>query len=182
MRARLSLFLLLTSCGLSSAEAPGGYLGWSPRGRAFSCEIPRGWSAFEEEEPQGFAAHFLGPDDPAGTYRAGIDVHWVERGQPGWVDWKDAVDRLRRPDKESRREATPVRLLRVGGVLSRVFEVTESRRLPPDHLPAAEEALHHYVAIVPGGESYYIIRLSSTRDVYLEYKEEFLRFLKSFRP
>ena len=98
------------------------------------------------------------------------------------MEWKDAVERLRRADKSAGREATPVKLVRSGGVLARVFEVTETRRLPPERLPSSEKALHHYVAVVPSGAGYFIARLSSSRDVYLDYKEDWARFLKSFRP
>ena len=180
MNAAISLVLLLAASGVSAGEDA--TKRWSPANKGFACEIPRAWQAFDEEEPQGSVAHILGPDNPAGTYRTGIDVHWVERGQPGFVEWKDAVERMRRADKETSREASPVRLFRTGGTLARVFEVTENRRLPPDRLPSSEQALHHYVAVVPSGSSYYIVRLSSTRDVYLDYKDEWARFLKTFRP
>lgn len=176
MRAGISLVFLLAVSNLAADE--GRYKTWSPANRSFSCEIPRAWQAFDEED----AAHVLGPDDPSSSYRAGFDVHWVERGQPGFVEWKDAVDRLRRADKDTGRQATPVRLVRSGGVLSRVFEVTENRRLPPERLPSSERAIHHYVAVVPSGAGYFVVRLSSGRDVYLDYKEDWARFLKSFRP
>ncbi len=176
MRAAISLLLALAAPSLAAED--GRYKTWSPASPSFSCEIPRAWQAFEEED----TAHALGPDDPRGAYRAGIDVHWVERSRPGFVDWKDAVELLRRADKETGRAATPVRLVRSGGVLARVFEVTENRRLPPDRLPSSERAVHHYVAVVPGGSGYYVARLSSARDVYLDYKEDWARFLKSFRP
>ena len=58
----------------------------------------------------------------------------------------------------------------------------KTRRLPADHAPSIEDELHHYVAVIPSGESYYIVKLSSTRDVYLEYRELFVRFLRSFKP
>ena len=65
--------------------------------------------------------------------------------------------------------------------MGRVFEVYATRRLPAQRLPMIEEQLHHYVALVPSGESYFVIRLSSSRDVYLDYRELFVQFLRSFK-
>lgn len=181
----LLLAALLGASALHAQDEPepaGRYRKYEPTARSFSCEIPsRGWHAFEEDSVQGYAVHILGPDSPTGTYRAGIDIHWVERGQSGYMDYKKAIDVQRRSDAAAERKATPVRLMRVAGMNARVFEVTETRLLPPDRLPAAPEVLHHYVAILPSGDSYFLIRLSSTRDSYLDHRDEFVRFLKHFR-
>lgn len=168
----------------SAIEAPQGrYRSYEPAARAFRCEFPiEGWLPMEEETAQGYAVHILGPDDPAGAYRTGIDVEFFEPGQPGFVPAKKALDELRREDKATDRTATSIRVVRGNGATSRLFEVTETRRLPAERLPSASTVLHHFIAVVPNGESYYVVRLSSTRDVYLEYRDEFLRFIKHFRP
>ena len=179
----LLLAALLGASALHAQDEPepaGRYRKYEPTARSFSCEIPsRGWHAFEEDSVQGYAVHILGPDSPTGTYRAGIDIHWVERGQSGYMDYKKASTSSGVPTRR-RAQSTPVRLMR-RRMNARVFEVTETRLLPPDRLPAAPEVLHHYVAILPSGDSYFLIRLSSTRDSYLDHRDEFVRFLKHFR-
>ncbi|MBI5631374.1 MAG: hypothetical protein HY921_10885 [Elusimicrobia bacterium] len=153
---------------------------YTPPSHAFYCDIPAvGWESFEEEEPSGFAVHLLGPDNPAGTYRLGIDIHWVEKGQPGWVPYKKAVENLRR--SAPHRSATASRAMRISGSLAKVFEVSETRRLPADLVPMVEEEIHHFMAVVPSGESYYMIRLSSSQENFMEYRNLFVKFLRSFK-
>jgi hypothetical protein len=154
-------------------------LRYSPPSNTFRCELPPGWKAFEEEDSGGLTAHILGPDNPSGTYRTGIDVRWVEKGQAGFVPLKKAISQLRRSG--DRRSPSSVRVLRISGSLARTFELDETRLLPGEFLPSAEEPIHHYIALIPSGESYFLIRLSSSRDIYLDYKNIFLRFIKSFR-
>lgn len=181
--SRLLLSLtLLAAAGLSRASAEDAALRYTPPSASFVCDLPGAdWHAFEEEEGSGFATHILGPDNPNGTYRTGIDIRWIEKGQPGWVPVKKYIDDLRRSDKETGRSATIVQPYRMSGLLARLFEVVQHRRLPDSQLPSLEEELHDYYAVVPVGESYYSIKLSSTRDVYLDYRELFVKFLHSFK-
>lgn len=180
--ASASFVLILLAASAFAQEAPFSAR-WSPPSNFFACELPGPeWRGFEEEETSGPVARILGPDAPSGTYRTGISVRWVEKGQPGWRPFKDAVEALRRSDKSFGRHATSPRPLRINGILSRSFEIIERRRLPPDQLPAYEEELHHYVAMVPLGDSYYVLKLSSSRENYLDYRDAFVRFLRSFRP
>lgn len=159
-------------------------LRWSPPSNAFVCDLPGAdWYAFEEEEGAGFASHILGPDSETGNYRAGIDIRWVEKGQPGWEPIKKRIDdRLRRNDPETGRSATPVRPYRVPAGLARIFEVVETRRLPGDQLPSADEELHYYYALIPQGESYFELKMASTREEYFKYRDVFARFLRAFHP
>lgn len=181
-RASRILAVLALCAPLWAGATPAKTLRYTPASRGFYCDIPaEGWHAFEEEETAGSVVHILGPDNPSGTYRTGIDVRWVEKGQPGFVPFKEAIEDLRRADKRTGRAATGIRPLRISGILARTFEVNEPRLLPQDQLPALEEAVHHYVAVIPSGESYFVIRLSSTRDVYLDYRDLFVEFLKSFK-
>ena len=53
--------------------------------------------------------------------------------------------------------------------------------MPADDGPAFEEELHYYVAVIPVGEAYYLVRLVSSRATYLEYRDDFVRFMKSLR-
>ena len=173
---------LCSAGALFAQEAPGSPR-YSPPSGAFTCDLPGpGWKAFEEEEFSGPAVHILGPDDPSGSYRAGIDVRFMDSGQPGFLPLGKELDLLRRSDKATSRGATAVEHLHAARVLARVFEVTESRGLAHDALPSSEKMLHHYVALLPSGQNYWIIRLSSTREAYLDYRETFRGFLKSFRP
>jgi hypothetical protein len=159
-------------------------LRYTPPSQTFACDLPGpDWHAFEEEEGAGFAVHILGPDSETGTYRTGIVVRWLEKGQPGWVQLKKHVDDdLRRSDGSIGRVATIVRPYRIPAGLSRIFEVVERRRLPADQLPSVEEELHYYYAVIPIGESYYEVKLGSTREEYLAYREVFARFLRAFKP
>jgi hypothetical protein len=148
----------------------------------FSCEVPAEWGAFETEDALGPVVRLLGPDNPAGTYRTGLSVRWFEKGSLGYVDPKKAVDDMHRPDKDIRRSVTAVSHMRVGGLLARLFEVVETRTLPLERLPADEEQIHDYVAVIPSGFNYYLVRLSSSREVYLDFREDYLRCLRTFKP
>lgn len=171
------VLLLLAALAFGAEDAP---RAWEPPSGVFSCELPEGWDAFEEPHAQGASSHILEPQGLG--YRAGIDVHLHEPAQPGFVPAKIALETLRRKDKASDRSSTPVRVVRIGRLSFRVFEVTETRRLPSRRLPGATATLHHYVALLPSGESYFVIRLSSTQEAYLEHKRTFLEFLDRFRP
>lgn len=172
-----TLLLMLALAPLGSAqEAP--ERRYIPASRAFACDLPQGWQAFEEEDPSGSVVHLLGPDNPSGSYRTGIDIRLLESKRP----YRETLEELRRPEPETGRTATAVRPLRIPAALARTFEVIETRWLPEERLPALEEELHHYVALIPSGESLILVRLSSSRDIYLEYRDLFVRFLKSFKP
>ncbi len=171
----LALLLALAALGLWAQEAP--ETRYMPASRSFACDLPQGWQAFEED-PSGSVVHLLGPDNPSGSYRTGIDIRLLEGKRP----YRDVLAELRRSDPETGRAATAVRPLRIPAALARTFEVVETRWLPEERLPALAEELHHYVALIPSGESLYLVRLSSSRDVYLEHRELFVRFLKSFKP
>jgi hypothetical protein len=160
-----------------------GYITYQPSSRLFTCEIREtGWSAFEEEDALGPVVHILGPENPAGNYRTGLSVRWMDKDTPGFLEPKKAVDLMRRADPVIGRSASAIRPLRVGGLLGRGFEVTQPRVLPLERTPAVEDIVHHYIVILPSGTGYYLIRLSSTRDVYLDFRDELMRFLKTFRP
>jgi len=148
----------------------------------FSCEVPARWQVFASEDALGPVVRFLGPDNPSGTYRTGLSVRWFEKGEPGYVDPQKAVDEMRRPDKDTKRSTTSIAHMRVSGLLARLFEVVENRTLPLERLPAAEEEIHDYVAIIPSGFNYYLVTLSSSRDVYLDFREDYMRCLKTFKP
>ena len=179
--ASLVLGLLALAAPALADEKP--TLRYTPPSATFVCDLPsEEWHAFEEEEGAGFAAHLLGPDNPSGTYRTGIDIRWIEKGQPGWVPVKKYMEDLRRGDTDTDRTSTLIKPYRISGMLARVFEVVERRRLPEGQLPSLEEELHHYYAVVPIGENYYSVKLSSTRDVYYDYRELFVKFLFTFKP
>jgi hypothetical protein len=148
----------------------------------FSCEVPAGWKAFETEDALGTVTRFVGPDNPGGTYRTGLSVRWFEKGDPGYVDAQKAVDDMRRSDRDTQRSSTAVMHMRVAGQLARLFEVVETRTLPMERLPAEEEQIHDYVAVIPSGLNYYLVRLSSTRDVYLDFREDYMRCIRTFKP
>ena len=137
----------------------------------------------EEESAVGTVVRVFGPEDPSGLVRATLSVRLIDRDSPSFLPIKRGVDAMRASDKATSRETTPVRPLRVPAGLARIFEVTETRRLPADEGPSAPLRLHHYVAVLPyGGESYFVVRLVTERDEYLDYRDDFVRFLKSFRP
>ena len=175
--AALALLPPLPACGQDQPS-----LRYTPPSQSFTCDLPGPeWHAFEEEEGSGFAVHILGPDNRGGTYRAGLDIRWVEKGQAGWLPIKKQIDeRLRRNDPAAGRTATTVRPYRIPAGLARVFEVVETRRLPGDQLPSLDEELHYYYAMIPEGESYYEIKLASTREEYFQHRDLFARFLRSF--
>ena len=172
--SKLFLFLALA---VSAQETR-----YEPASGAFTCVAPAGWDASESDEPFGPVTRFVGPEDPTGHYRAGLSVRWHEAGTPGFVPAKRMLDVLRRKEEATDRQSTPVRIVRVGGLPYRVFEVTETRHLPPDRLPAVSRDLHHFIALAPWGQGYFVIRLSSTLETYLEHRETFNEFLRRFTP
>ncbi len=173
----LLLGLLLPALAFGGSD----HRAFTPPSGVFTAKIPGDWHAFEEREPSGLVVHILGPDSGSGAYRAGIDVHWVEAGLPGARPFKGALRRLRRKDRETLRTAGSIRRVSVSGNMARVFEVRERRRLPVDSAPAVEQTLHHYTALLPSPGGYFVIRLSSVEEDYLDFRSLFFDFLDSFR-
>lgn len=155
---------------------------YEPQSGAFTCVVPAGWDAAELDEPSGPVTRLLGPDDPTGHYRAGLSVRWYDPAQEGFLPAKSMLELLRRKEEGGDRSAGAVRVQRIGGVAFRTFEVTETRLLPPDRLPAVSRELHHFVALAPWGQGYFVIRLSSTLETYLDHRGVFNEFLRKFRP
>lgn len=183
-------WLLDASRAAASAPVPGeaapeppksGWVPFEPGSRLFRAELPsEGWRAFDEDDALGSVVRVFGPDDPSGVLRAELTVRLMDRDAPNFVPAKDAVEAMRRPGPG--REPSPVRPLRIPAGLARIFEVVETRRLPADEGPSAPLEVHQYVAVVPRGEAYFLIRLVTARASYLDYRDDFVRFLKSFRP
>ncbi|UPT74594.1 MAG: hypothetical protein M0D55_02340 [Elusimicrobiota bacterium] len=159
-----------------------GWIPFIPNSRLFSGEIPaEGWWPMEEETATGSVFRLLGADSQSGSVRATMSVRFYDKDTPGFTPIKQAVEIMRKEDKTFPREITPVRPVRVGLGLARTFEIVETRRMPSEDGPAFEEELHHYVAVIPVGEAYYLIRLISSRATYLDYRDDFVRFMKSMR-
>ena len=169
--------------GESKPEAPKkAWAPFVPGSRLFSGEIPvEGWWPMEEETATGSVFRLLGGDSQSGSVRTVLSVRFYDKDTPGFTPIKLAVDLMRRENKETGRVISPVRPVRVGLGLARTFEIVETRRVPSDDGPSFEEELHHYVAVIPVGEAYYLVRLVSSRASYLEYRDDFVRFLKSLR-
>lgn len=169
--------------GSAQPEAPkAAWRPFVPSSRLFSGEIPvEGWWPMEEETATGSVFRLLGGDSQSGSVRTVLSVRFYDKDTPGFTPIKQAVDLMRRENKETGRSITPVRPVRVGLGLARTFEIVETRRVPSDDGPSFEEELHHYVAVIPVGEAYYLVRLVSSRATYLEYRDDFVRFLKSMR-
>ncbi len=158
-----------------------GWVGIEPASRMFRAELPsEGWRVFDEEDALGSVVRAFGPDDPSGALRAELSVRLVDRDTPNFVPAKDAVDAMRRPGPD--RDPSGVHPLRIPAGLARIFEVVETRRVPVDEGPSAPLVIHQYVAVVPRGDAYYLIRLTTARANYLDFRDDFVRFLKSFRP
>ncbi len=169
--------------GTTSPDAPKtAWIPYAPSSRLFSGEIPvEGWWPMEEETAQGPVFRLLGGDSQSGAFRTTLSVRFYDKDTPGFTPIKQAVEFMRQDNAATKRAVTPVRPVRVGLGLARTFEVTEVRRLPTDDGPSFEEELHQYVAVIPVGEAYYLVRLASSRATYLEYRDDFVRFLKSMR-
>lgn len=169
--------------GSPKPEAPrSAWAPYVPASRLFSGEIPvEGWWPMEEETATGSVFRLLGGDSHSGSVRTVLSVRFYDKDTPGFTPIKPAMELMRRENKETGRSITPVRPVRVGLGLARTFEIVETRRVPSDDGPSFEEELHHYVAVIPVGEAYYLVRLVSSRATYLEYRDDFVRFLKSLR-
>ncbi len=158
------------------------WIPYIPASRLFSGEIPvNGWWPMEEETATGSVFRLLGGDSQSGSVRTVLSVRFYDKDTPGFTPIKQAVELMRRENKDLKRSITPIRPVRVGLGLARTFEITETRRVPSDDGPSFEEELHHYVAVIPVGEAYYLVRLISSRATYLEYRDDFVRFMKSLR-
>jgi|CXWL01.1.fsa_nt_gi hypothetical protein len=169
--------------GSTAPDAPkAAWTAYVPSSRLFSGEIPtEGWWPMEVETAQGPVFRLLGADSQSGAFRTTLSVRFYDRDTPGFTPIKQAVEFMRREDKATHRAVTPVRPVRVGLGLARTFEVNEVRRIPTDEGPSFEEELHQYVAVIPVGEAYYLVRLASSRATYLDYRDDFVRFLRSMR-
>lgn len=205
-RTSLLILILLADCGaraedwLQSAEnaarsaaVPGeaspekpkpGWQVFTPASRFFIADLPSsGWRPDEEEGSSGAVVRVFGPDDPSGRIRAVLSVRLADRDSAGFQPLKRAVNAMRAADSAVARSATPVRPLRVPAGLARTFEVVETRRLPAEEGPSAPIELHHYVAVIPHvGEAYFVVRLVTARANYLDFRDDFVRFLRSLRP
>ncbi len=154
---------------------------FEPASRLFRGELPaEGWTPFEEDDALGSIVRVLGPDDPSGALRVMMTVRLMDRDAPNFIPAKEAVEVMRRPGPG--RDPSPVHPLRVGAGLARVFEIVENRRVPVDEGPSATQELHQYVAVIPRGEAYFLVRLTSARLNYLDYREFFVRFIKTLKP
>lgn len=169
--------------GQPAPEAPkSDWVPFIPNSRLFSGEIPaKGWWPVEEETATGSVFRLLGADSQSGSVRATLSVRFYDKDTPGYMPIKQAVEVMRKEDKLFPREISPVRPVRVGLGLARTFEIVETRRMPAEDGPSFEEELHHYVAVIPVGEAYYQLRLVSSRATYLDYRDDFVRFMKSMR-
>jgi hypothetical protein len=154
---------------------------YTPSSSLFTYIAPAGWQIIEGREETHPAVHMLGPDEPLGLYRTGLDVHYFEKGDPGFISLADKLLELRRSDKLSQREITNVRPVRVSGSMALTFEVTEKKWLPIEELPLSQQYVHRYVALIPDGKNYFIATLSSARTVYIDDRNIFSDFLRSFR-
>jgi hypothetical protein len=161
-------------------KAKSDWIPYEPSSRLFRADLPPvGWRAFEEDDALGSVVRVLGPDDPSGALRASLTVRLVDRDSPVFQPAKEAVEAMRRQGPG--REATVVHPLRVGAGLARIFEITEVLRMPSDAGPASPMEIHQYVAVIPRGEAYYVIRLVTARANYLDFRDDFVRFLKSLK-
>jgi hypothetical protein len=162
-------------------EAKSDWAPYEPASRSFRADLPPvGWKAFEEEDALGSVVRVVGPDDASGALRATLTVRLVDRDSPVFLPAKEAVEAMRRQGPD--REATVVHPLRVGAGLARIFEITETKRLPTDAGPSAPMEIHQYVAVLTRGEAYFVIRLVTSRANYLDFRDDFVRFLKSLKP
>jgi hypothetical protein len=188
--ARADDWLLEAQRAAAAAPIPGeaapekpksGWVPFEPASRLFRGELPaEGWRAFEEDDALGSVVRVMGQDDPSGALRAALTVRLVDRDAPDFIPSKEAVDAMRRPG--TGRDPSPVHPLRVGAGLARVFEIVERRRLPLDEGPSVPMDLHQYVAVIPRGEAYFLVRLTTARANYLDYRDFFVSFVKSLKP
>lgn len=183
MPVPISLIFLLLARAVAASPEEGG-LSWTPESRLFTAERPSAqWRALEEDGAVGAVARLFGPEDSSGLMRATLSVRLVDRDSPSFLPIKPGVSALRAPDAATSRRASPMRTLRVAAGLARTFEIVETRRLPFDEGPSTPLELHHYVAVIPHvGESYFVVRLVTSRNSYLDFRDDFVRFLKSLRP
>ncbi len=176
--AKAALALFLPASAFAQKEP---WIPYSPPSNSFSARIPASWWGYEEEEPNGFAVHLLGPEDPSGVYRAGIDVHRVIKGTPGYAPYREKIARMRKGGGLLDNQSSPLSYTRAAGGLGIVFQTTDWQWLAVGRLPAKRIPLHHWVCVVAEGEDYWVIRLSSTRDSFLKYRDLFRRFVASFK-
>lgn len=156
------------------------WLPYESASRQFRADLPPAWRTFEEEDALGSVVRLLGPDDASGALRATLTVRLVDRDSPNFAPAKEAVEAMRREGPG--REVSAVHPLRIGAGLARIFEITEIRRVPVDAGPSAPMELHQYVAVIPRGEAYFVVRLVTARGNYLDFRDDFVRFLKSLKP
>lgn len=182
MRLALWAWLAGAAWGQGLPAVPEHFERFVPENRAFSCEMPLGWTVFEEEGLRGPAVRMTGPEQADGAWRAVYQVHLLLKDRPGYAPLKDFLKAETRRDKRIAREATVPAAWRVAKKPARIFEVREARFTPPASLPAARLGMHHFYALIPASrDDYFLVKLSTTEDSYLKYRDEFKRFLESFQ-
>ncbi|MBI4386382.1 MAG: hypothetical protein HY551_03270 [Elusimicrobia bacterium] len=149
--------------------------------RTFACEVPGGWQALELQTPAGSSAHFLGPAEADGAWRAALHVHFLQKDQAGFIPFDALLKRERASDPLSRREASVISRRNVARGSARRFEVSETRLLPDGGLPGRPVILHHYYAMIPAPDGYFVVKLSTLRETYLAYRDDFDRALGTFQ-
>jgi len=187
--ARAEDWLLSARRAAASAAIPGeavpekaksDWAPYEPASRLFRADLPpAGWRSFEEDDALGSVVRILGPDDPSGALRATLTVRLVDRDSPVFAPIKVAVEAMRRQGPG--RDTTAVQSLRIPAGLARIFEITEIRRVP-DVATSAPLEIHQYVAVIPRGEAYFVVRLVTARENYLDYRVDYIRFLRSLKP
>lgn len=179
------LLAALLAAGTAASLGAGkrqGYVQYTPPSRGFACELPAEWTPFESETLRGRAVHVIGPPEADGLWRVSYHIHHFEKGRPGFIRARQTVSAARKGGKAADRVRTQPYTMPLRRKPARIFEVSEERLLPPGRLPSAPVRLHHFYAVIASGkEEYFMIKLSTTEETYLDYRKEFRRFLKSFR-
>jgi len=184
MRRSSVLAAVLLAAGLPPLEAwtRAPTMTFTSARRTFSCDIPwAGWNLFEEDTPFGSSTHVLGPSEAGGAFRAGLHIHFIDKDRAAFEPLDGFVKRVRQDERVSGRTATPIRRWRVAKRSARRFEVRETRQLPNGHTPSRGRVLHHYYAVVPAGDGYFVVKLSTTEETYLEHRESYEHLLNTFR-
>ena len=153
----------------------------------FSCEIPADWELSREKEKDEdyhiYEIELIGPS--AGKVSTTIRVSYYAADSDDFAGYQDFIDRNSKnvagETKNSRENYGPVKEISLNG--RKAFELSRDRLeyLHPESKSDESAPLKEKLYILPAREGFYVLHLSSDKDVFEKALPVFDRVVRSFK-